>query len=465
MKIVILLVTVGFLIGAYKKNKSISNPYVAFNILWVGVAALINIGNKYVYEPSTTAMTCIFIGIMGFNLSRFTPKLVLGKIKTPHIDAYDINYRRAYIFSIVVLILSALSAASAIQSFMGGASFSSIRSDYYTYASGESVYMYYFRNYVLSPLRYVVIISAIIGVLQKKKVSKWLLINTIGIIILQAITNGGRYVLMNTIFMIICGYSLFRNKDHITVKQKMIIAAVIALFSYVIVFLTNDRATFITQNMTVGERLYHTVYEYFAGSTTYLGEVVRKTPSIVGSTHGINFIAGYIMPLFVVLNFLHLIPYPAVFTVIGTYACEVLQIGSATYYNAMPTIFGYFFIDGGYVLVFVESWLFGYICKRLYLRGKSGNMLMSAMYILIFIQICNSSTRWFFYSSDYCLAYLYLNTVVKKYIGGGYELLVLFVICELLWYYYSNNPWRKTDAIKDDYCGEMILVGKRGVIA
>lgn len=92
----------------------------------------------------------------------------------------------------------------------------------------------------------------------------------------------------------------------------MIIAAVIALFSYVIVFLTNDRATFITQNMTVGERLYHTVYEYFAGSTTYLGEVVRKTPSIVGSTHGINFIAGYIMPLFVVLNFLHLIPYPAV---------------------------------------------------------------------------------------------------------------------------------------------------------
>ena len=90
---------------------------------------------------------------------------------------------------------------------------------------------------------------------------------------------------------------------------------------------------------------------------------------------------------------------------------------------------------------------------------------MSAMYILIFIQICNSSTRWFFYSSDYCLAYLYMNTVVKKYIGGGYGLLVLFVICELLWNHDSNNLWRKTDAIKDNYCGEMILVGKRGVIA
>jgi hypothetical protein len=46
--------------------------------------------------------------------------------------------------------------------FMNGTSFSSIRSEYYTYTSAESVYMYYFRDYVLSPLRYVVIISAIV---------------------------------------------------------------------------------------------------------------------------------------------------------------------------------------------------------------------------------------------------------------------------------------------------------------
>lgn len=421
MKIAILLVTAGFLIAAYRKNKSISDPYVAFNILWLGVAVLINIGNKYVYEPSMTAMICVFVGIIGFNLSRFTPKLKLGNIKLGIFqnDDYTFLYHRAYIISIVVLILSAISAGSAIRAFMNGTSFSSIRSEYYTYTSAESVYMYYFRNYVLSPLRYVVIISAIVGVIKKEKVSKWLLVNTIGIIILQTITNGGRYVLMNTIFMMLCGYSLFGDKERITSKQKVIIVALVALFSYVIVFLTNDRASYITQNMTVGERLYHTVYEYFAGSTTYLGKVVEKTPSVVGSTYGVNFMAGFIIPIFVVFNYLHLISYPAIFAVIGTYACEILRIGPSTYYNAMPTIFGYFFIDGGYVLVFVEAWLFGYICKRLYVRSKTGNLLMSAMFILIFIQICNSSTRWFFYSPDYCMAYIYLNAVVKKSIGGG----------------------------------------------
>lgn len=421
MKIGILLITAVCLGVAYIKQKTISNPYVVFNTLWLGVAILINIGNKYIYEPNSTALLCVLIGIVGFNLSAVTPKMTLGntRIGLFQNDGFEINYRRAYIISVLVFILSAFSAISAIRAFMSGASFSSIRNDYYTYASGESVYMYYFRDYVLSPLRYVVIISTIVGVLQKEKISKWLLINTIGIIILQVITSGGRYVLMNTIFMLVCGYSLFGDKDRITKKQKVLIFAIVLLFSYIVVLLTNDRASYITQNMSVGERLYHTVYEYFAGSTTYLGKVIEKTPSIVGSTYGINFFAGFIIPVFVVLNFLHLIPYPAIFAVIGTYACEVLRIGPATYYNAMPTIFGYFYIDGGFVLTFIEAWLFGYVCKRLYLRGKAGNLLMSAMYILIFIQICNSSTRWFFYSPDYCMAYLYLNTVIRKTIRGG----------------------------------------------
>ena len=416
MKLAILLVSAGFLIAACQKNKSISDPYVAFNLLWTAVAALIVIGNKYVYEPSMTAMVCVLVGIIGFNVSGFTPRIVWRRNNPGLVQnkEYVIDYRSAYILSIFVLVLSALNAAGAIRGLLSGASFSSIRNDYYTISAGENVYMYYFREYVLSPLRYVVIISAIIGVIKREKNSKRLLINAVGIIIFQAITTGGRYVLMNTIFMIICGYSLFGDTARITSKQKVLIALVVALFSYLIVFLTNDRASHLTQDMTVGERLYHTVYEYFAGSTTYLGEVVKKTPSIVGSTHGVNFIAGFIIPIFALLTRLHLLSYPAVFSVIGVYACEVLRIGPNTYYNAMPTIFGYFFIDGGYVLVFIEAWLFGYICRRLYQKGKSGNLLMSAMFILIFVQICNSSTRWFFYAPNYSLAYLYLNAVIRK---------------------------------------------------
>lgn len=420
MKFGILLITAVFLIVAIRRNKSISDPYVAFNILWLGAAVLINLGNKYVYEPSTTALLCVFVGIIGFNLSSLAPKLVISKIRMGILlrDDYEIQYRRVHIISIIVLVLSLLTAANAVRAFLSGVSFSSIRSDYFTYASGESVLLYYFRNYVLSPLRYVVIIMTIIAVITKEKVSKWLLVNAVVIVILQAISSGGRYVLLNTIFMMLCGYSLFKDRVKITKKQKMVIVVITALLWYAIVFFTNDRASFLTRNMTVGERLYHTVYEYFAGSVTYFGEVVAKNPSIAGSTHGMNFMAGFIIPMFTILNFLRLIPFPAVFTVIGTYVVEVLRIGPSTYYNAIPTMFCYFYVDGGLLLVFAEAWFFGYICKRLYIRGKAGNLLMSCMFILIFVQICNASTRWFFYSPDYCMAYLYLNTVVKKSIRG-----------------------------------------------
>ena len=416
MKSAILITALLGLLIAMRGKRNISNPFFAFNIIWIIVAFFINIGNAHVFEPDAIALKIVFLGIIGFNLAQFMPKVVIRKSGLGLFtgEQYIINYRFVYLLSFVVLILSAISAISAISAVLSGANFSAIRSDYYTYASGESVYMYYFRNYVISPLRYVVIISAIIGILKKERIGKALIANTVLIIILQAITSGGRYILMNTIFMIICGFLLFADKEKITRKQKLGLFIIVILFSYIIVFLTNNRATNITQGMTVGKRLYETVYTYFAGSVTYLGEVIKTTPSIVGSTFGVNFFAGFIIPIFVILNFTHLIPYPAVFSVIGTYACEVLKIGPATYYNAMPTIFGYFYIDGGLLMVFLESLLFGYICKRLYIRSEAGNLLMSAFYILIFMQICNSSTRWFFYSPDYCLAFLYLNIVVKK---------------------------------------------------
>ena len=421
MKSAILITAILGLLIAMRSKRNICNPFVVFNILWAIVAIFINIGNVYVFEPDAIALKIVFLGIIGFNLAQFMPKVVIGKSGLGLFtgEQYIINYRFVYLLSFVVLILSVISAASAISAVLSGANFSAIRSEYYTYASGESVYMYYFRSYVISPLRYVVIISTIIGILKKEKIGKALIVNTVLIIILQAITSGGRYILMNTIFMIICGFLLFADKEKITRKQKWGLFFIVILFSYIIVFLTNARATYLTQNMTVGERLYETVYTYFAGSVTYLGEVIETTPSIVGSTFGVNFFAGFIIPIFVILNFIHLIPYPTVFSVIGTYACEVLRIGPATYYNAMPTIFGYFYIDGGLLMVFLESLFFGYICKRLYIRSETGNLLMSAFYILIFMQICNSSTRWFFYSPDYCLAFLYLNIVIKKSIVVG----------------------------------------------
>lgn len=412
MKILLILSAFVGILAGYYKYRNWHNPYGVFNILWIVVGLLITKGNEFVYEPSNLAMLIVILGVVGFNCSVFIPRVY---VRNPYRYKAErkIDYKSIKVLSYIVLILSIISAVSAIQSVLLGASFAEIRTDYYTYSSSESVWMYYLRNYFVTPMRYVLIVATVIGVFSGLR-ERAVIINTFLAILLQTITNGGRYVLMNTVFMIMCGSLLFGVKKTLTNKQKFLAFCLFVVLIWGIVYLTNDRASFLTRNMTTFERMEETIYQYFAGSVTYLGVVIDEFPFVSGMTYGVNFIAGLLSPFFVILNFLGILSYPKVFTIIGTYACQQLPIGLNTYYNAMPTIFGYFYIDGGLLLTFIEAGMFGYISKRIYENAECGHLLFVAYYILIIVQICNSSTRWFVYSSDYVLAFFYMLLFIRK---------------------------------------------------
>lgn len=395
------------------KFKTWNNPYVIFNLLWSIVGILILYGNRSVYSPSKIAMLCVIIGIIGFNLSAVSIRFILGKQNSLNKN-YVFNKRIAIFFSIIVLIASLFLSIDTIQSLLSGASYSDIRNDYYTYSNSGSVLLYYLREYVIDPLRYVVIVSAIFSLFKKEHQSKLLIANAAFCVLLQAITSGGRYILMNTFFMLICGAFMLISNVELSLKQKVQLVILGGLIAYGIIFLTDSRSTHLMQSMSIGEKVLSTIYQYFAGSVTYLGEVIKTTPKIKGATFGVNFIAGLISPMFVLLNFIGIMSYPKVFSIIGMEACKILKIGESLYFNAMPTVFGYSYIDGGLVLTFIEAWIWGYICRRFYKRASSGNLLFVAFYILMFMQICNASTRWFFYSTGYCLAYVYMRMVFKE---------------------------------------------------
>lgn len=411
---IILTIVCISLVLSYIKFKTWGNPYTVFNILWICITILLIKGDKFVYSPSKIAILCILIGIFGFNLSIFIPRIKFSKKKAKSLikDRYYLNRKRAYFISIFILIFSLQDFIKTILLVLSGYSFSEIRNVYFAVSGFDSVLMYYFKEFVISPLRYVVIVSAIISLFCYKKKNIGLLINALLLIVFQAINSGGRYILMNSIFMFICGYFLFGDKKKIEKKKKYGLICIITIAFAIIIYLTNQRTTYLARNMTVLERLYNTIYQYFAGSVTYLGKIIEKNPWIEGSTYGINFIAGFSRILFVILTFLRILPYPQILNIIGMYACEELKIGPYTFYNAMPTIFGYFYIDGGLILVFIESLIFGYICKILYKFANKNNLFFSACYIIIFVQICNSSTRWFFYAIDYSLAFFYLRAVI-----------------------------------------------------
>ena len=402
------------LVLGISKYKTVHSPYTCFNLLWSVIGILLIVGNEHTYTPSNTILIACSLGIVAFNLSSITPKMVLWSRIRQNSNSYSINARALFILSVLVLLLSIVSASYSISQLFNGASLSSIREDYYTYDSSSSTIMYYLRQYFISPMRYVVVVGAIITFFHTRKIKKAILLCTLSIVLLQAITSGGRYVLMNTFFMFLCGYFVFGENSRISKKQKVLLVLISFLLVYGIIVITNDRSTFLSRNMGTWDRLYLTIYQYFAGSVTYFDSVIEAYPFVVGSTYGLNFMAGFITPIFALLTFMHLLPYPQIFNTIGTYACSVLRIGPDTYYNAMPTMFGYSFIDGSFFLVFIEAWLFGYMCKRFYTKATEGNLLYVAFYMLVFTQIWTSSQRWFFFSSDFCLAFLYMKAIMVK---------------------------------------------------
>ena len=416
-------ISVLFLFLSYIKYRDLYNPYIAFNLLWTIVFGLCSVGNEYIYEPYDDAKYCVFLGVVAYNLSIYLPKIKIKNLNNifNNISKRDINFTYINILAFFILIFSIIESKGAIGILESGGQLSDVRVSYYSYDSDSSILLSYFNKYVISPLRYLLIVSTIIGFFNQQRINKFLMLNCAGIVLLQTITSGGRYLLMNIFFMCICAFMIFSRNYMVSYKKKFIIflSSVVILMS--IIYVTNIRATALSSDMSTWERLYLTIYQYFVGSITYLGVVTESWPFIVGSTLGINFIAGFVTPIFAFLTFTGLVPYPEMLKIIGKYACEVMRIGDNSYYNAIPTVFGYFYIDGGLFLTFVESLLFGYICKMTYMRVNEKNIVFIFFYILLYMQVCNMSTRWFFYTPDYALAFLYVYIFVKYFCKNNIE--------------------------------------------
>lgn len=420
---IIVILSLIIIIIVRRKDKKINNPYFAFNVLWGFIGVLLIIGNKFFYSPSPLALWIVLVGFLGYNFSLLlasSHSFEDARFDTRHlciVKKYQINYDVVLVLSFFVLVFSLYYGYNSIIKLINGVSLTDIRAEYFVYSDAESIFQYYFRNYVLNPLRDAVLICSIICVLCREKHFKLLIFNCFVILATQAITSGGRYAIINTIFMTVCTYSFYKSFTKINKKTKLIVFALLIIAIVSIIVLTNQRSTSLTKNMTIIERLWQTTFGYFAGSITYLGVILERTPNLAFLTLGINFIGGFVTPFCTLLNFLHIASYPEILNVIGNYASDVLPVGRDAagfeiYYNALPTAFGYFYIDAGFVGTFFFSFIFGLICKKIYDRSAN-NLLLRCFYIFLFVQILNTSTRWLYFLPSYCLVFIYLLIIVR----------------------------------------------------
>ena len=405
---IIIAVSAIFLLLSVVKDREVCSPYVAFNIVWLLVGLMLLFGNSQIFQPSVLATTIVLVGVIGFNISVLIPRITInGKRLLVKEEERVFLAGRCQMLAIVMVLCWVFVSMSSIGLLLSGSSLSDVRESYYSTDTGPA-WLYYVKNYFLLPGTDAVIVASIISFIRQEKKSRLLLACTVLLVLLRAISSGGRYILINTLLMVVCALALFKALSNMPRKKKCALYFSLIVFALLIVVFTNERTTANTESLPLFEKLYLTTYTYFSGSVTFLGELMATVPQIEGSTGIACFIGGFLGPVFTVLSFLKIMPYPDFMNIIGIYACAPLAIGPSTYYNAMPTAFGYFFIDGGLIAVFIESLIFGYICNRTYRVAQTGDALVRGFYIMLFVQICMISTRWFFFTSDSALAFFFL---------------------------------------------------------
>ena len=164
----------------------------------------------------------------------------------------------------------------------------------------------------------------------------------------------------------------------------------------------------------VFEIAFTNLTSYFTGSFPFFDDVL-KSKDYLEPMYGLVTLGGVTDVFIHFFKLLHLTDMPLVYVSTGSILAEFRPIGDTAYYNAMPTMYYYFYTDFrelGYVLC---PFIFGGVSVGVYrIIQQSGTLLSYVYYLFLMILIIESSFNWqlsrlpFFVAMVY--AYFYLHS-------------------------------------------------------
>lgn len=223
-------------------------------------------------------------------------------------------------------------------------------------------------------------------------------------IAITAVSNGGRDIIFYTVFVFAYSFLAMRPLKKIlpkpilpTKQKKMVIRfGVLAIAAMVVVSIV--RAS--SKKSAPGQDdsgLFRTFYIYFTG---YLPNFSVRLDMMKDDeyTHGFTFLLGLIkFPMAVIKRVIHF-DSPAAYTLADTLTSRLqkrVSIGGGNMFNAYTSPFYYFYVDFGYISVFIESMLFGVTCAISEVRfERKKTAYHTFMYLFCFYLIISSMVRW-----------------------------------------------------------------------
>lgn len=401
-----------------RKEKIIS-PYFIFTFYWLFVFLCFLYCNiKFEMFPVTATTINVYgLGIIAFNISN------VKKIKSFHIVSYkkdesDIAGKRVILLYAIGICFSLVYFVRCVKLLEQGYTTAHIRNLFINnptswgpVRNSLDIILY---NVVVTPLKYVAIALLPIELFSGKRNKRILIMLIIFIIVCDP--AGGRILYLNIAISVIVYFlfwsqnAIFFKKKGIKRKRKLIVA-----ISGLMIFLMYMMSIF---RGIDASRLINQFFIYYGGSINFCDYQLINLPDDFEYTYGMTCGATFFRIIFKFFEIFG-ISVPSRWNELEEYISafqKFIEIGEGIKFNAFTGAFYYFYLDGGFFSVFVESFLWGLMCRYIYKKALlTRKKYYMSIYLILIVGIATSMVRWSLFQWQYSFAFLYIWFLKKRY--------------------------------------------------
>lgn len=384
---------------SYRLYKRISHPVVIFNLLWF-ILLLISIygdlANRMdIFQPRDVIYNIFLIGGISYNLGA-----ILMKLFSPHVqsvslrkDTFVLREKTINVIFLIELVLFLYYSFKTLDLFRllaSGQTYEVVRKLYFSDELMTSTIEKVIVIFVFDPLlTFTTILFAINAFVHifPKKVSAVMLVN----VLLRTIISGGRTSLFELGCLILLS-AVYLGKSLNFSKRKWASIAM-ALFSIVslVVIISSGRHG---DEGGIMEIAANNLVNYFIGSFPFFDDLLQ-CKDYLPPTYGIVTLGGFFDIFIQAFRFVGLTDMELTYISTGAILEDFRAIGEYTTYNAMPTMYYYFFTDFRELGYIICPFLFGGISVLVFNNLiKKGTIFAFVNYLILMILVLESSFNW-----------------------------------------------------------------------
>lgn len=388
------------------------NPITIMTGTW-GVAMLLYCSGIVEYgNISLRTYLVIIVGLTAFSVGALLSK----KIRFKYIAAeYIIDNRIIIALQFLTILLLLPDAINSILLLASGATFEAIRTNTVLGASSvlSNPVVALIKNYIVNPFTVLVYpLTAYVLVVEKRRKTKFrITVLAIMICLCQVFSQGGRVSLVYLAMHIVIVPRLFGYRMGLSAKTKRRILLGTVVMSVVFYVISISRGI---------SNMQRSLVLYVSGCVPLMDYYLNNLCNTQMFTYGGAFLEGILRLVFTLAENIG-IPYPNFVRYVEglTNFEQTVTIGNDLRMNAFVSCFYYFYLDGGMIMVFLESMIYGFITEMFYKKAKKGKNPKYIVIYALFIQtLVFSLVRFQFILPSYVIAIIMASILFKKKEAG-----------------------------------------------